>query len=490
MTGAEILVELWMKLDHVLLALYTAGTILLSLAAAGHSLVHKTDSRSALVWTSLNLTMPLIGPFLYWCLGINRISRRARSWQESGRRISGSSIYPIEQKHGSQVRLPAAAAHLRGLQVLGDRVVTTPLRVGNSIRLLENGDQAYPAMLAAIGRAEESINLSSYIFDADGIGADFAEQLRQAAGRGVAVRVIIDALGDKYSRISPARAFRGSQVRLEHYLPLRHGAYINLRNHRKTMIIDGRAAFTGGMNIRGRNILSATDPAQALRDIHFAVQGPVVADIQRSFLEDWFFVTGERLDSPLFFPLLEQRGSALVRCISDGPDKEFGKLQQIIMGALSCSVSSVCIMTPYFIPDRAMIAALVTAALRGVAVRILLPGLNNLPFMRWACQALLPELLAAGVRIFYQPPPFVHSKLLLVDDIWALIGSANLDTRSLRLNFEQNLSVYDAAFAARVRRHFDQAFVHAAQVTLNEIENRTLPIKLRDGFFHLFSPYL
>jgi len=477
-------------LDHVLLALFAASTALLSLAAAGHSLVHKSDSRSALVWTSLNLTLPLIGPFLYWCLGINRISRRARRWQESGRRISGTAIYPLELQHGMEVRLPAVAAHLRDLRILEDRVVATPLRDGNRIILLENGDQAYPAMLVAIQRAEESINLCSYIFDADGIGGDFVEHLKEAAGRGVAVRVIIDALGEKYSRISPAKAFKNSQVRLERYLPLRHGAYINLRNHRKTMIIDGREAFTGGMNIRGRHLLAATDPAQALRDIHFAVQGPVVADLQRSFLEDWFFVTGERLDAPLFFPAIENQGSALVRCISDGPDKEFRKLEQIIMGALSCSGSSICIMTPYFIPDRAMIAALITAALRGIDVRIVLPGLNNLPFVQWASQAVLPELLAAGVRVFYQPPPFVHTKLLLVDDIWALIGSANLDTRSLRLNFEQDLSVYDAAFAARVRRHFDQAFLHTHEVTLDEIEKRTLPVKLRDGFFHLFSPYL
>jgi len=477
-------------LDHILLALLAAGIVLLSLAAAAHSLLHKSDSRSALVWTSMNLTLPLIGPILYWCLGINRISRRARSWQESGRRISGTAIYPLEQQHGTDVRLPAAAAHLRDLRVLGDRVVATPLRDGNRITLLENGDQVYPAMLAAIRRAGESINLCSYIFDADGIGGDFVEHLKEAAGRGVAVRVIIDALGEKYSRISPAKVFRGSQVRLVRYLPLRHGAYINLRNHRKTMIIDGREAFTGGMNIRGRHILSATDPAQALLDIHFSVQGPVVADLQRSFLEDWFFVTGERLDNPLFFPAIEPRGSALVRCISDGPDKEFRKLEQIIMGALSCSGSSVCIMTPYFIPDRAMIAALITAALRGVEVRIVLPGLNNLPFVQWASQAVLPELLAAGVRFFYQPPPFVHTKLLLVDDIWALIGSANLDTRSLRLNFEQNLSVYDAAFAARVRQHFDQAFLHTHEVTRDDMECRPLPVKLRDSFFHLFSPYL
>jgi cardiolipin synthase len=477
-------------LDHLLIALFVTLTVLLSLTAAGHALLYKRDSRSALVWTSLNLSLPLLGPFLYWCLGINRISRLARSWHESGRRISGTSIYPLDVNDSPGVMLPLAAAHLRDLRILGDRVVTTPLRAGNTIVLLENGDMAYPAMLLAIRAARESINLCSYIFDAEGIGEEFGTDLLAAAERGVQVRIIIDALGEKYSCISPSRALRNSKVRLEYFLPLRNGAYINLRSHRKLLIVDGRGAFTGGMNIRGRHLLSATDPGQALLDMHFAVHGPVVADLQRSFLEDWFFVTGERLDSPHFFPAIKPHGAAVVRCISDGPDKEFRKLEQIIIGALSCAGQSVFIMTPYFIPDRSMISALITAALRGVDVRIVLPGLNNLPFVQWASQALLWELLANGVKVYYQPPPFVHTKLMLVDDVWALIGSANLDTRSLRLNFELNLSVYDTGFAAVVRQHFDQALRNVHEVTATELEKRTLPIKLRDSFCHLFSPYL
>lgn len=477
-------------MDHLLIACLVTGSCLLSLAAAGHALLFKRDSRSALVWASLNLTLPIVGPFLYWCLGINRISRRARSWHESGRRVSGSSIYPPDDTSRTSALLPSAASHLTDLRVLGDHVVMTPLRDGNRIEFLENGDSAYPAMLAAISRAKESINLTSYIFDTDGIGSDFVAKLTEAACRGVAVRIIIDALGEKYSRVSPAKAFRGSHVRLEHYLPLRHGAYINLRNHRKLLIVDGHEAFTGGMNIRGKHIQATTDPGVVLLDIHFSVHGPVVADLQRSFLEDWFFVTGERLDAPLFFPSLESSGSAVMRCVSDGPDKEFRKLEQLIMGALSCAAHTICIMTPYFIPDRPMISALITAALRGVEVRIVLPGFNNLPFVQWASQSLLGELVANGVTVYYQPPPFVHSKLMLIDNVWTLIGSANLDTRSLRLNFELNLSVFDAVFAARVRSYFDRAIIPAQEVTLQHLENRSLPIKLRDSFCHLFAPYL
>lgn len=477
-------------MDHVLTGLFIAATVLLSLFAAGHSLLYKRDERSALVWTGLNLALPLIGPFLYWCMGINRISRRARSWRMSGRRLSGTRIYPIENHKWESAQLPVEARHLWNLRTLADKVVKTRLQGGNRIMPLEDGETAYPAMLEAIMQAGVNINLSSYIFDADGIGAEFVRHLKDAAARGVAVRVIIDAMGEKYSRVSPCKLLNLTAVQIVRYLPLSDGAHINLRNHRKLLIIDGRDAFTGGMNIRSRHMPTASSPETAIHDMHFSVKGPVVNDLQRAFLKDWHFVTGEILDNPHFFPDIEPQGNVVVRCISDGPDSEFRKLEQIIMGALSCAERSVLIMTPYFIPDRSMVAALITTALRGVDVRIVLPARNNLPFVHWANRAMQAELLTNGVRVFYQPPPFVHSKLLLVDDVWSLIGSANWDARSLRLNFELDLSVYDAVFAARILGHFEQAFLHTHEVTLDEIEGRTLPVKLRDGFFHLFSPYL
>ncbi|HEY3308860.1 MAG TPA: cardiolipin synthase [Desulfuromonadaceae bacterium] len=477
-------------MDHFLFGIFLVCTAMLSLTAAGHALLHKRDSRAALGWMSLCLTLPLLGPFLYWCLGVNRISSRARHWSNIGRRISGLEIYPILEQEVVSAQLPKEARHLRDLTILADRVVRTRLREGNQITALVDGEEAYPAMLNAICRARTSINLSSYIFDADGIGAEFTQRLREAADRGVEVRVIIDALGEKYSRLSPRKVLDGSRVLLRRYLPLRHGAYINLRNHRKLLIIDGREAYTGGMNIRSRHMSSQAPAADAIHDLHFLIQGPVVSDLQRAFLEDWHFVTGERLDQPHFFPEIANAGWALARSISDGPDKEFRKLEQIIMGALSCAGKTVWIMTPYFIPDRSMISALITTALRGVDVRIILPVKNNLPFVHWASKALLGELIANGVRVFYQPPPFVHSKLFIVDDIWALIGSANLDPRSLRLNFELNLSVFDHAFAMLMKQHLEAALADSHEVTLNELNQRILPVKLRDNFARLLSPYL
>lgn len=474
----------------MLISILAICIVAISFIAAGHALLYKRDSRSALGWMCVTITMPLLGPFLYWCLGVNRISRRARSWKVSGRRVSGSRIYPIEDQKWESAQLPVTALHLRDLRILADRVVHTRLQAGNRIIPLENGETAYPAMLAAIRRARASINLSSYIFDADGIGEEFIQELREAAERGVEVRIIIDAMGEKYSRISPRKVLEGSQVHLVRYLPLSNGAHINLRNHRKLLIIDGNEAFTGGMNIRSRHQPSISDSGKAIRDLHFSVSGPVVNDLQRAFLKDWHFVTGEIIDSPAFFPFIEQQGDAVVLSISDGPDSEFRKLEQIIMGALSCAGRSVLIMTPYFIPDRPMISALITTALRGIDVCIVLPGKNNLPFVQWASNALLAELLANGVRVFYQPPPFVHTKLFIVDDVWSLIGSANLDARSLRLNFELNLSIFDSDFTAQMKSHFKAALAASHEITIAELERRSLPVRLKENFARLFSPYL
>jgi len=477
-------------MDHVLIALLGCSTVLLSLAAAVHTLLYKRDSRSVLVWLTLNLTIPLIGPFLYWCMGINRITRRARSWRKSGRWLSRTEMYPLEDHGRFETQLPDCAAHLSDLLHLEQRIVTTRQRKGNCIVALIGGEEAYPAMLAAIRRARETINLSSYIFDADGIGAEFVKHLTAAAGRGVEVRVIIDALGEKYSRKSPRLAFRGTPVKLVLYLPLRHGAYINLRNHRKLLIVDGQEAFTGGMNIRSQHLNVSESAIDSIHDVHFSVKGPVVADLQGTFLGDWYFVTGEKLHSRRFFPAVQAQGNALVCCVADGPDREFRKIEQIIKGALSCAKKQVYIMTPYFIPDREMISSLVTAALRGVDIRIVLPRKNNLPFVDWASQALLWELQVNGIRVFYQPPPFVHTKLLLIDKIWSLIGSANFDSRSLRLNFEVDLSVFDSELAAVIYMHFERAFTASHEITVQEGEESPLIIKLRNNFARLFSPYL
>jgi len=456
--------------------------------AAGHALLHKRDPRSALVWVILSLTLPIVGPLAYWLLGINRISRRAHRWHSHGLRSDLFEIPPDTAAISSD--LPAPYQSLRNLEMLADRVARTRTHVGNRIDLLINGEEAYPAMLSAIAQARHSVHLCSYIFDGDQIGGQFVKELAAAAKRGVVVRVIIDAMGERYSSVTARKALAGSGVDFRHYLPLYKGPFINLRNHRKLLLVDGNRAFTGGMNIRSNHCVSFTEPSKATTDIHFLVTGPVVHDLQRIFIEDWFFVSEQRLDDAAYFPPIEPSGTALARVIADGPDREFRKLEWIVLGALATARYRIRIMTPYFIPDRSMITALITAALRGVEVTLILPKQNNLPFVAWASRASYWELIKNGIHILEQPPPFAHTKLLLVDDIWSLIGSANLDTRSFRLNFELNLSVFDQAFTAQLNRHFETLLTTSKTITLQDVDARPLPIKLRDSVARLFSPYL
>jgi cardiolipin synthase A/B len=471
-------------LDHVFEGFFVVALSTLALLSAGHALINKRDPRAALGWIVTCLGFPLLGPMFYWMLGVNRIHDRAKRWQSE----AGPTVPRPPRDQTPTTTLPAELCYLDELRSLSDRVVSTGLWPGNTVATLENGEEAYPVMLAAIEAATSSVHLCTYIFDGDDTGKRFVTALARAADRGVEVRVIVDSLGEKYSRPTARALLKGSAVQFRTFLPLRPGGYLNLRNHRKILVIDGTIGFTGGMNIGGRHMVSGPPPV--VKDLHFKVTGPVVADLQRTFLNDWRFATKRAVAWSKYFPELRPTGTALVRAVSDGPDKNFRKLHWMILGAISCARQRVTIVTPYFIPDRPLIAALVTAALRGVEITLVLPEVNNLPFVQWASRAYLWELLQQGVRIFEQPGPFVHTKFMVVDRSWSLIGSANLDPRSLRLNFELDLEVYDREFAALLEKRCAAALSLSREITLAEVDARPLTAKIRDGAAKLFSPYL
>jgi cardiolipin synthase len=265
--------------------------------------------------------------------------------------------------------------------------------------------------------------------------------------------------------------------------------FINLRNHRKMLVVDGRHAFTGGMNIAQGNRLQEK-PRSPVRDLHFELEGPIVSELQMVFAEDWAFAGREKLSGPLWFPGPEMVGQTLARVVVDGPDESFDTLRQLLIGALSIATRRVCIMTPYFLPDLTLQDALSTAALRGVQVDVLLPERNNLRMVEWACRAQLDELVRYGVRVWFSPAPFDHSKLLTVDGEWAMLGSANWDQRSLMLNFECNVECYDAELTAKLNQLFDSRLADSRRVSYRELVDQSLWRKLRNGLARLFSPYL
>ena len=464
-----------------------------SLIATGHAILYKRDSRAAVAWVGLIWLVPIVGTVLYVLLGINRVRRRV-----SGRRGRESTLVTELDPIACSVTdlssaLPNDRSHLAEMALLSGSLTRLQLLRGNAVDPLFDGDEAYPAMIEAIDGARRSISLCVYIFDNDGIGGRFVDALARAVGRGVEVCVLVDAVGARYSMPPVTNRLRRQGVRTARFMSgilTWRTPYLNLRNHRKILVVDGTIGFTGGMNIRDHHVLSANPPHKA-RDTHFRVTGPLVRQLQAVFVEDWQYTTGELLLGDQWFPDPEvDAGSVYARVIPDGPDKNLDRMSMGFLGALAVARHSVRIMTPYFLPDRALIAALNICSLRGVEVDIVLPSENNLKLIAWASMAQMWQVLEWECRVWMTAPPFDHSKLMVVDDALSLIGSSNWDPRSLRLNFELGVECYDVELASRLTTAIEKKMATAHRLTLEAVNRRPLHIKLRDGVVRLAAPYL
>ncbi len=460
-----------------------------TLLALGHLLLRHRDYRSAAFWTALVLFAPLIGPTLYLFLGINIVRRRGKRYR---RNISEPWRDPVPEHplpfNGDSC---TAQEHQQLARTL-DRISRFCFTLGNTVVPLHNGDEAMPRMLDAIRNARQSVSLASYIFEANGVGAEFVRELGAAVKRGVQVRVMVDDAGTRYSWPSVIGALTKAGVTARRFMPSRmilRLITMNLRNHRKILVVDGTKAFTGGMNIREGNMLSR-NPKHPVHDMHFEVAGPVAAQIQRVFAEDWAFCTGEQMRGPLWFPELPPKGTVSAIGIVDGPDEDLEVMPATFFAALNAAREEVLIITPYFLPNPVLMAALRLCAVRGVKVTILTPSKNNIPLVAWAARTLYPDLLAVGCRIFESPPPFDHSKFFLVDRVWSFLGSTNWDPRSLRLNFEFNLACHDPALGQRLEAEMNLRLATSREITQEMLDATPLWQQARNGFARLFIPFL
>lgn len=512
--------------------------VALALLAGGHALLYKRDPRSAFGWIAVCLFFPVAGALLYYLFGINRVQTRARKKvaRVALRELVSDSVSALPdgadalpQPHSEQAPswLPTEYSELARVSSALSR---NPLTGGNSIEGLHDGEQAYPAMLGAIEDAKRTLHLATYILDTDSTGRRFIEALGRAHRRGVDVRVLIDGIGEWYSWPHAGRLLRREGVPVARFFPPRlfpPSVSINLRNHRKILVADSRVGFTGGMNIGDRQLAVREDGSPGSQDIHFRLEGSVVAQLERAFFEDWVVATGsppvaggvapdprpkqpsatlarppeqtthaegttpgESRGGPRPTRMKAVQATAVCRVLLDGPDEDLDTLDTIFVAAVSAARRQVAVMTPYFLPSRELIGALQAAALRGVDVAVILPAENNLPYVQWATTNMLWELLQRGVRVFYQPPPFAHTKLFVVDGHYSLVGSANLDPRSLRLNFELDVEVYERLFAEILLEHFKSVRAASREIFLADVDSRSVPRRVRDSLAWLFTPYL
>lgn len=460
-------------------ALLAVAHLIAAFIASGHALLTKHDPRSAWGWIAVCLLFPLAGSLLYYLFGVNRVRRRAR--------VLIRADTPIGPGRHPQDAIPAA---LEALALTADALTGRPALGGNVIQALHDGEEAYPAMLEAIHKAEHSVWLSTYLFRRDQAGRAFADALTEAHQRGVQVRVLIDGFGVLYGLGLMHWVLRRRGVPVALFFPPRllpPMLYMNLRNHRKIMVVDGVQAFVGGMNI-GDHHQIGHPRGGVVSDLHFCLRGPIVAQLAAVFVSDWRVTTRKALARP---PMPEPLPDGVIcRVITDGPDKDIDKLFLILLNAMAVARTSIRIMTPYFIPSGEVAVALRTAALRGVQVELVLPARSNLRFVDYACRHHLADLIEAGVKVYLQPDPFAHHKLFIVDDCYAQIGSANMDPRSLRLNFEIAVEIYDEGVAGQLAQEISRRREQSRLLALTELRQRRLLTKLRDAFFWLFSPYL
>jgi cardiolipin synthase len=476
---------------HILVAL----SILLGVPAAIHATMTKEEVRAAIGWVGVIMLSPVVGPLIYAIGGVNRIRRKTLNLSREGLLAAGWH-HMAEYDVSNAYMQVAYGGALAAMQRLGDTVGRCKLTSGNRISVLSTGDEAYAAMLAAIAAAERSVLLETYIFDRDAAGERFVAALSDAVARGVQVRVLIDAVGARYSIPSivsdleranvPADVFNGNIV-MGLRLP-----YANLRTHRKILVVDGSVAFTGGLNIRAGFCAEFSGEAAAL-DTHFRLTGPVVSDLFRIAYEDWRFSGGDELSGEAWqiaAPPDAPESGMLARVVPSGPDKSLETNHRMLMGAVSVAKRHIRIMSPYFLPDRELISAIVTAARRGVEIDIVVPSSNNLKLVDLAMTAQFDQMLKHGCRIWRASGAFNHSKLTVIDGAWSYIGSSNIDPRSLRLNFEVDIEVIDAGFADLIDQRIATALSEAEEVTLEDLRARPFAQRLVERITWLGSPYL
>jgi cardiolipin synthase len=495
--------EAW--LIHFRLAVVVSAHVLAFSLVAVHCLHHRREPTSALLWIFVTFTFPFVGALLFLAFGVNRVQRKG--WRKhvsdqaflSERRRREEEQKPLAYWRALRKSVAAEPASplAHDLNTALNAMLTDyPLIGGNRIEPLVDGDEAFPSMLKAIESARDHVHLQTFIVGNDCMGRRFLDLLRQKAEAGVKVRFLYDRFGSAHALLGGLLNSYGNvpNLRLVGWTqanPLKRQFQFNLRNHRKVLIVDGQRAFTGGINLSANNVRQGERPPD--RDYHFALEGPIVQELQYAFLSDLYFMSEETPDALLsekHFPPVQPAGAAPIRAIVGGPTADVETLTDVLFAAIVSARKHLVAVTPYFVPTLDILRALRSAALRGVDVRLVLPRENNHRYAGLAGRALYDELLSAGVHIFERRPPFMHAKALIVDDAVAIVGSANLDVRSLRLNYETNLAVFDGAFIDAMKRLAAEEISMSEEIDQSAWRQRPGAQRLAENFCNLLTPIL
>ncbi len=462
----------WLVLIELLV---TVGTLL--------AVMHlKREPMSAIAWSLTVLLLPFFGAFLFFVFGYQTVHRRlmrrrqkSRAYKEFTKRADGTSA-GVPKRWDVLARL---GHHGDGFPVTG----------GNAVTVYHEGGDAFEAMLLAIEKAEHHVHAQFFIFRPDELGERFIDALCDCARRKVEVRLLVDSVGSYNLPSRLVRCLKRSGGQAASFLPIINPLRVNLRNHRKILVVDGQIGFCGGLNV-GDEYVGKHPKFGYWRDTHFRVAGPAVEGFQHTFLEDWYFTTGDAVKGGLYFPPSHTPGAALAQVVASGPDMDYKAIRETYVAAILRARERVWIASPYFVPDAGLRDAILLAARSGVDVRFL--GLFRpdkwLPFL--AARYYWTDMLDAGVKVYQYARGMMHSKFVLVDGEWASVGSANTDNRSLFLNFELNCQFFDAAVVRNLEGAFLKDLEWSVRLDPELYATRPFVSRLAENACRLFSPVL
>lgn len=464
---------------------------LLVLGVLALAVVRRRGLTSTLAWIFAIIALPGVGVAAYLLLANPHVARTRRA-----KRAATRQLRQRQTRRGARRTDPpetTLTAAERSILRLAERLSDIAPVPGNGVALVSSNTEAARGITDALAGAKKSIWAEYYMVKSDGTGNAFLALLAERARDGLDVRLLYDAVGSWGIDAEALDVLRKAGGHVEVFLPinpLRRRWAVHLRNHRKILVVDGRLAMTGGMNIGDEYSGSfRLGKGKAWRDTLLVVQGPAAGSLAEVFAEDWSFATEseELLEIPS--PPAAEDGS-LVAILPSGPDQEANANRLTYFAGITSAVSRCWIASPYFIPDGPTIRALVTAALRGVDVRILLPEKNDVMLMGAAARSYYLALVRAGARIFEYRPAMLHAKLMVIDGRWCLIGSANVDIRSFWLNFEISALVFDPPFAAIVERQFTRDLAESTEISVEILSGRGFWETLGEGIARLMSPLL
>lgn len=476
-------------MNHVWFYVTLTGYLLTLLLVPFVLLQRTKEPVARLAWIMAIINLPFVGGLFFLIFGINRVQRRVVDKQAANVAISRSlpglwqyQMIPGEALDDQSQRLTRLTSLAAG---------TRPC-FGNSVDIVADTNRTLGLIEQAILGARETVNLEYYIWQPDRTGRRMRDLLVRRAKEGIRIRFLYDGVGSFYLGRKFLKPMRDVGIAIAGTLPgpsFLERWSINLRNHRKIVIVDGQTGFTGGMNI-GNEYIGKDAAVGYWRDTHLRIRGPAVLQLQQVFAEDWYFATGEELTGREWYPHPQEAGDQIAQVVAGGPDRDVAAFHAIFFAAINEARERVTLATSYFIPTAALQMALAAAAARGVRVRLLMQGKGAHKFMVTAARAFYEPLMDAGVEVYEFDYGEMHAKTLTIDGNWSIVGTPNFDTRSLHLNFEVGVVLYGHGPAAQLEDQFERDLTRSRRIDPATWIQRPTPQKIAEQFLRLFSPVL